>query len=300
MTGVVTMRMILFGPGYTGSRIASAIEAQGGIVLPFGRTAHPREVRPALAAATHILSTVPPKGDGAGDADPILAAYAPEIARVPWIGYLSSTGVYGDTGGAWVDESAPLAGRRGPRITADLAWQSLGARIFRLPGIYGPGRSILDRLAAGQAHRIDLPDQVFSRVHVDDIATAILAATTRGPPGVYNLADDLPAPQNALVEQACAALGLPLPPLLTLEQAQLSPAARAFYAENRRVANGKAKRELGWRLLYPTYLAGIRALIATTSPATVSSAPAAASRSIDNVRTGWTTALRSPGSIRSI
>jgi nucleoside-diphosphate-sugar epimerase len=267
------MRLILFGPGYTGSVIARAIEAQGGIVLPFGRTADPREVRPALAAATHILSTVPPESD----ADPILAAYAAEIARVPWIGYLSSTGVYGDTGGAWVDESAPLAGRRGPRIAADLAWQSLGARIFRLPGIYGPGRSILDRLAAGQAHRIDLPDQVFSRVHVDDIATAILAATTRGPPGIYNLADDLPAPQNVLVEHGCAALGLPLPSLRTLEQANLSPAARAFYAENRRVANGKAKRELGWRLLYPTYLAGIRALIATTSPATTSNPPKAAS-----------------------
>jgi nucleoside-diphosphate-sugar epimerase len=267
------MRIVLFGPGFTGSAIARALEARGGIVIPCGRTAESSDVRSALAAATHILSTVPPERD----TDPILAAYAPEIARVPWIGYLSSTGVYGDTGGAWVDETAPLAGRRGPRIAADLAWQDIGARVFRLPGIYGPGRSILDRLAAGQAHRIHLPDQVFSRIHVDDIATAILAAATRGPAGVYNLADDLPAPQNALVEFACAALGLALPPLLTLEAANLSPAARAFYAENRRVANGKAKRELGWRLLYPTYLAGIRALIATTSPATTSRPPTAAS-----------------------
>ncbi|QJU56897.1 SDR family NAD(P)-dependent oxidoreductase [Sphingomonas sp. AP4-R1] len=266
------MRLILFGPGYTGARILTAAEAQGAIVIPFGRSADPNEVRAALAAATHILSTVPPEGE----ADSILSAYAAEIARVPWIGYLSSTGVYGDTGGAWVDESAPLAGRRGPRIIADLAWQAIGARVFRLPGIYGPGRSILDRVAAGQAHRIDLPEQVFSRVHVDDIASAVMLATTSGAPGVTNLADDLPAPQNALVELACAALGLPLPPLQTLEQANLSPAARAFYAENRRVANGKARRELGWRPLYPTYRAGLRALIATSNPASASVAPAAA------------------------
>lgn len=267
------MRLVLFGPGYTGTRIATAAEEQGAVVLPFGRSADPTDIRTALAAATHVLSTVAPQADS----DPILSAYASEIGRIPWIGYLSSTGVYGDTGGAWVDETAPLAGRRSPRIAADLAWAELGARIFRLPGIYGPGRSILDRVRSGQAHRIDLPEQVFSRIHVDDIASAVLAAMTRGPAGPYNIADDLPAPQNALVELACAELGLPLPPLQSLEQASLSPAARAFYAENRRVANGKAKRELGWRPLYPTYLAGIRALIATTSPITTSAPPAAAS-----------------------
>ncbi|MDO6416574.1 SDR family NAD(P)-dependent oxidoreductase [Sphingomonas sp. BIUV-7] len=267
------MRLVLFGPGYTGARIAAAAEAQGAAVAAFGRAADPLEIRGALAAATHVLSTVAPEAD----ADAILAAYRPEIARVRWIGYLSSTGVYGDTRGAWVDESAQLAGRRGPRIAADLAWAELGARIFRLPGIYGPGRSILDRVRAGQAHRIDLPDQVFSRVHVDDIVGAVLAATMRGAPGIINIADDLPAPQNALVEVACFALGLPLPPLQSIDEAKLSPAARAFYAENRRVANGKAKRELGWRPLYPTYLAGIRALIATTSPATTSAPPIAAS-----------------------
>lgn len=267
------MRLVLFGPGYTGARIATAAEAQSAVVIRVGRTADPIEVRGALAAATHVLSTAPPDGD----TDPILTAYSREIARVPWIGYLSSTGVYGDTGGAWVDESAALAGRRSPRIAADLAWRSIGARIFRLPGIYGPGRSILDRIAGGQAHRVALPDQVFSRVHVDDIAAAVLAAAERGDPGIYNIADDLPAPQNALVEFACAALALPLPPLLGLEEAKLSPAARAFYAENRRVANGKAKRDLGWRPFYPTYLAGLRALIATTSPASTSRPPAAAS-----------------------
>jgi nucleoside-diphosphate-sugar epimerase len=267
------MRLVLFGPGYTGTRLAAAAEAQGAIVLPFGRHADPTDIRTALAAATHVLSTVAPQAHS----DPVLADYASEIARIPWIGYLSSTGVYGDAGGAWVDESAPLAGRRSPRIAADLAWADIGARVFRLPGIYGPGRSILDRVRSGQAHRIDLPDQVFSRVHVDDIASAVLTAMRRAPAGAYNIADDFPAPQNALVELACAALGLPLPPLQTLEHASLSPAARAFYAENRRVANGKAKRDFGWRPLYPTYLAGIRALIATTSPITTSAPPVAAS-----------------------
>lgn len=267
------MRLVLFGPGYTGSRIAAAATEAGAIVLPVTRQTDPAETRVALATATHILSTVPPNEAG----DPILTAHAPDIARVPWIGYLSSTGVYGDTGGAWVDESAALAGRRSPRIAADLAWQKIGARVFRLPGIYGPGRSILDRVRAGQAHRIDLASQVFSRIHVDDIVAAILLAATRGDPGVTNLADDLPAPQNDLVDFACSALGLQPPPLQSLEQANLSPAARAFYAENRRVANGKARRELGWSPLYPTYRAGLRALIASTRPSTTSTPPAAAS-----------------------
>lgn len=267
------MRLVLFGPGLAGSRIVSAAEAAGAAVVAFGRAADPAAARAGLAAATHIVSTVPPGQDG----DPILAAYRAEIARVPWIGYLSSTGVYGDTQGAWVDESAPLAGRRSPRIAADRDWAALGACIFRLPGIYGPGRSILDRVAAGQAHRIDLPEQVFSRIHVDDIASAVLAAMAQSRRGIFNIADDEPAPQNALVELACAALGLPLPPLQSLDEATLSPAARAFYAENRRVANNRAKRELGWRPLYPDYRAGIRALIATTRPAITSSPPAAAS-----------------------
>jgi nucleoside-diphosphate-sugar epimerase len=150
-------------------------------------------------------------------------------------------------------------------------------RVFRLPGIYGPGRSPLDRVTAGQAHRIDLPGQVFSRIHVDDIAGGVLASFERGPPGTYNLADDRPASQNQVVEAACALLGLPPPPLQGLDEAGLSPAARAFYSENRRVANGKAKRLLGWQPLHPDYRAGLRALSAKNSPAIASSDPAIAS-----------------------
>jgi len=195
------------------------------------------------------------------------------------LGYLSSTGVYGDTGGAWVDESAPVGGgRRSARVTADAAWQALRSdvRVFRLPGIYGPGRSALDRVADGKAHRIDLPGQVFSRIHVDDIVSGVIAAL-KGPPGIYNLADDQPASQNAVIGHACDLLGLPHPPLQTIEEAGLSPAARAFYTEKRRVANGKAKRLLGWAPSYPDYRAGLRALSAMTSPASASAQPIAAS-----------------------
>lgn len=180
-----------------------------------------------------------------------------------WLGYLSSTGVYGDTGGAWVDESGPVGtGRRGARAVADLRWQGLDARVFRLPGIYGPGRSALDRVRAETAHRIDLPGQIFSRIHVDDIVSGVLAAIIRdAPAGAYNLADDCPTSQNAVIEEACRLLGTSPPPLQTLEEAALSPAARGFYAENRRVANGKARRVLGWSPRYPTYREGLANLV---------------------------------------
>lgn len=209
----------------------------------------------ALAAATHVLSSVPP--DDAGD--PVLARYGTALAG-KWLGYLSSTGVYGDTGGAWVDEGAPAdRGRRANRNAADAAWLARGARVFRLPGIYGPGRSPLDRVAAGEAHRTGIAGQVFSRVHVDDIAAGVVAGFA-APAGAYNLADDLPAPQDEVVAHAAALLGLPPPPVVPLEA--LSPAARAFHAENRRVANGRAKRVLGWRPRYLDYRAGLRALLA--------------------------------------
>ena len=232
----------------------------------------------AIARATHILSSVPPDED----ADPVLDRYGRALAGsgAQWIGYLSSTGVYGDAGGAWVDEGAPIGtGRRGARAAADLAWQALHreVRIFRLPGIYGPGRSPLDRVRAGQARRIDLPGQVFSRIHVGDIVAGIFASIERGPAGIYNLADDRPASQNAVIEAACRLLGMAVPPLQTLDEAGLSPAARAFYSENRRVANGKAKRLLGWRPSYADYAAGLRALSAKNSPDTASTDPAIAS-----------------------
>jgi nucleoside-diphosphate-sugar epimerase len=260
--------MFVFGLGYTASHLAASLRADGWQVVATRREADAEAiafddaaaVRAEIAAASHILSSVPP----AGDTDPVLAAYGADIASAPagWIGYLSSTGVYGDTGGAWVDESAPVGrGRRSARAAADLAWLGLRAdvRVFRLPGIYGPGRSPLDRIRAGRVHRIDLPAQVFSRVHVDDILTGVTASFA-GPPGAYNLADDLPVSQNAVVEHGCALLGLDPPPLLPLDAAALSPQARAFYAENRRVANGRAKRLLGWRPAFPDYRTGLNAL----------------------------------------
>lgn len=268
--------MLIFGLGYTSSRLAGMLRSMGWQVSATRRSACEEAmafddrdgVLRAIAAATHILSSVPP----AGEADPVLTHYGEALARAPalWSGYLSSTGVYGDAGGAWVDESAPIGGgRRGARAEADRAWQALrgDVRVFRLPGIYGPGRSVLDRIREGKARRIALPGQIFSRVHVDDIISGVLAGL-RGPPGVYNLADDLPASQNHIIEHGCALLHTAPPPLMSLEDADLSPQARAFYAENRRVANGKAKRMLGWTPVYPTYKEGLRALAHPSHSAT--------------------------------
>ncbi|WP_448662284.1 NAD(P)-dependent oxidoreductase [Sphingomonas sp. CJ20] len=270
------MRLLIFGPGYTASRIADALRPRGARIVAVrrGDYADPDRVAFEIAHATHILSSVPPTEAG----DPVLSAFGPAIAASgAWIGYLSSTGVYGDSGGAWVDEGAPLKGRRGPRLAADAAWSALpGARVFRLPGIYGPGRSALERVAAGQAVRVAVPGQVFSRVHVDDIVSGVIAAFD-GPPGAYNLADDLPAPHSDVLAYAATLLGLPPGPEIPLDAAQLSPQSRAFYAENRRVANGKARRLLGWRPAYPTYRLGLRALSAMTSPTPASAAPPTAS-----------------------
>ena len=223
-------------------------------------------VRMALDHSSHILSSVPPEHVTGGD--DVLATYGATLAtgHGKWLGYLSSSGVYGDTGGAWVDESAPVGGgRRTARAEADSRWLDLGARVFRLPGIYGPGRSALERVRGGRAKRIDMPGQVFSRIHVDDIASGVLAAL-EAPSGAYNLTDDLPASQNAVIEEACRLLGLTPPPLQSLDEADLSPLARGFYGENRRVANGKAKRVLGWRPRYPTFREGLRDLAGRSSP----------------------------------
>ena len=254
-------RMFIFGLGYSASYIAAALTALGWEVISTGRDGtlsfdDAGSVALALADASHVLSSVPPSADG----DPVLARYG-DALEGKWLGYLSSTGVYGDAGGAWVDESAPIGvGRRVARADADAAWLKRGARVLRLPGIYGPGRSALDRVRDGKAHRIDLPDQVFSRVHVADIVSGVVAALS-GPPGAYNLSDDAPCSQNAVIEEASRLLGLAPPPLQSLEEAGLSPMARGFYAENRRVANGKAKRVLGWRLRYPSYREGLAALL---------------------------------------
>jgi len=270
--------LLILGLGYSAGRIAAAVRASGWTVTGTSRDGRAGTVRfdaagPEIAAATHILSSIPP-ADGA---DPVLARHGAALSGSGrWLGYLSSTGVYGDTGGAWVDEGAPTGGgRRSARADADAAWLAIGARVFRLPGIYGPGRSALDRVGEGRAHRIALPDQVFSRIHVDDIVAGVIAGFA-APAGAYNLADDAPCSQNRVIEAACDLLGLDWPPLQTMDEAGLSPMARGFYAENRRVANGKAKRVLGWTPLYPDYRAGLRALKATTSPSSASAQPATA------------------------
>ena len=257
--------LFIFGLGYSAKRIAdmacragwtlAATGADG--TVDFGDL---EAVRRGLSGADYVLSSVPP--DRVSGQDPVLAAHGPALPPCP-LGYLSSTGTYGDQKGAWVDESAPTSGtRRMARAKADAAWLERGAHVFRLPGIYGPGRSALDRVREGKAHRIDLPEQVFSRVHVTDIATGVMAAISgAAPPGAYNLADDLPCSQNLVIEEACRLMHVDPPPLLTLEQADLSPMARGFYAENRRVANGKAKRVLGWRPAFATYREGLASLL---------------------------------------
>jgi nucleoside-diphosphate-sugar epimerase len=272
------VRLLVFGLGYTAQAIAARLsgwtvtgttrDGRGGTL----RFDDSQGIAREIATATHILSSVPP-ADGV---DPVLAAYGAALVRArTWIGYLSSTGVYGDAQGAWVDETAPAGGgRRAARVRADADWLALGARVFRLPGIYGPGRSALERVREGKAHLTGLGDQVFSRVHVEDIVAGVIAGFD-GPPGAYNLADDGPCSQDDVVSFAARLLGLPPPPLVALET--LSPMARGFYAENRRVANAKAKRLLGWRPLYPDYRAGLRALSAMTSPIPASTAPASAS-----------------------
>ena len=251
-------RLLILGRGYTATRIGDALVARGWDVtgvtrdgrddtLVFGDRA---AVSVAIGAADAVLSSIPPEGD----TDPALALYGEALAAAPgWRGYLSSTGVYGDTGGAWVDETAPIGtGRRNARSSADAAWLALGGRVFRLPGIYGPGRSPLDR----------------------DIVSGVIAGLD-APAGAYNLADDCPCAQNEVIAFAATLLGREAPPIVSLDM--LSPAARAFYAENRRVANGKAKRVLGWAPRYPDYRLGLRAVRAMTSPAPASSAPATAS-----------------------
>ena len=262
-------KMLIFGMGYTAGRLAQRLRGEGWQVVGTSRMASAgaiafddaAAVLDALSEATHILSSVPPLRDGG---DPVLEHYGAAIAAAPalWVGYLSSTGVYGDTQGAWVDETAPIgAGRRSARAAADLEWQLLrdDVRVFRLPGIYGPGRSALERVREGKAHRIDLSDQIFSRVHVDDIVSGVVESFA-GPPGVYNLADDYPCSQNAVIEFASLLLGTAAPPLQLLEHAQLSPMAAAFYAENRRISNRKVKRVLGWAPQYRDYKQGLTAL----------------------------------------
>ena len=224
----------------------------------------------SLATATHILCSIAPGATG----DPALKHCAGSMGGARWLGYLSTTGVYGDTGGAWVDETAtphPTQPRSIERLATERAWQSLGDRIgaavdiFRLPGIYGPGRSAVDQVKAGTARRIDKPGQVFSRIHIEDIAATVLAAITTPHPGaIFNVVDDLPASSSDLIAYACELLGKPVPPLIPWSEIEpsMSAMARSFYSENRRVKNDRLKRELGVVLRHPTYREGLRAIAA--------------------------------------
>jgi nucleoside-diphosphate-sugar epimerase len=262
----MTGRLFIFGMGYTANRLAERLRGEGwqvsGTKRMSGGDAVAFDDRAAvltlLQQASHIVSTVPAASEGG---DPVLDAYGAAIAANSnaWIGYLSATGVYGDTGGAWVDESAAIGGgRRTARADADRQWQERGS-VFRLPGIYGPGRSALDRVRDGRAHRIDMANQIFSRVHVDDIVSGVIAGM-QGPRGCYNLSDDMPCGQNAVIEYASGLLGVDPPPLQPLDTAGLTPMAKGFYAENRRISNQKAKRVLGWRPVYSDYKQGLDAI----------------------------------------
>jgi nucleoside-diphosphate-sugar epimerase len=278
-----------FGLGYSALVVARRLAAAGWVVTGTCRSAEkaaslreagfPADLfdrdRPvsqtALSGVTHLLVSVPPDAIG----DPVLARHRDDIAQISglsWVGYLSTTGVYGDRDGGWVDETAQLlpTGERGRRrVAAEGGWLDLWrsrevpVHIFRLAGIYGPGRSAFDALRAGTAKRLDKPGQVFSRIHVEDLASVLMASITRPRPGaVYNVCDDDPAPPEAVVAHAAALLGLPAPPLVPIEAAALSPMARGFYDDNKRVSNELIKTELGVTLHYPDFRAGLAAILA--------------------------------------
>lgn len=221
-----------------------------------------------LDRVSHVLSSVAP--DDAGD--PVLAEAAQALKaadHLEWVGYLSTTGVYGDRSGGWVDETSELlpATRRGrARVEAEAGWRALGLplHIFRLAGIYGPGRGPFEKVRQGTARRIIKDGQVFSRTHVDDIAQVLAASISRPDPGaVYNVCDDDPAPPEDVIAHAAALLGLPGPEAVAFEDADLSPMARSFYAESKRVRNDRIKDELGVSLLFPSFREGLAALLRT-------------------------------------
>lgn len=222
----------------------------------------------AIVGAGHLLASLPPDAHG----DPVLDRHAAALAAASprWVGYLSTTGVYGDRAGGWVDEESaidPATERGRRRAAAEAAWLAIGlpVHLLRLAGIYGPGRSALDRVRDGRARRIVKPGQVFSRIHVADIAQVLAASIARPRPGrAYNLADDMPAPPQDVIAFAADLLGAPPPPEVAFDEADLSPMARSFYAESKRVSNARIKSELGVQLLYPDYRAGLRAIHAAS------------------------------------
>jgi nucleoside-diphosphate-sugar epimerase len=261
-------RLVVFGPGYCGAPIAEAARQAGYTVATVGRGGEA-----CLSGATHVLSTVAPDESG----DPILARYGATITAAPalrWVGYLSTTGVYGDRGGGWVDETtlpAPGSERSRRRVAAEEAWRDVAANrafdIFRLAGIYGPGRSSFDDLRAGRARRIDKPGHTFGRIHRDDIVAAVIAAMGQERPlgpRVLHGADDAPSEPQAVVAEAARLLGVPAPPLVPFEAAwaAMSPMARSFWAEDRKVDNRITKQALGIGWRYPSYREGLPAILA--------------------------------------
>jgi nucleoside-diphosphate-sugar epimerase len=282
--------LFCFGLGYSALALAKELQAEGWRIAGTCREEARRAVlgglgietwifdrersllgaERALGACTHVLSSVPPDGLG----DPVIDGAGVALAGrrdLHWVGYLSTTGVYGNRDGAWVDEESALlpTGERGQRrIAAEDAWRrlwqeaGLPVHIFRLAGIYGPGRSAFDTLRAGRAHRIDKPGQVFSRIHVADIVQALRASMSRPRGGaIYNLCDDDPAPPAEVIAYAAGLLGVDPPPLVSLEAAGLSDRARSFYEDSKRVRNDRIKQELGLTLAYPDYRAGLAAIL---------------------------------------
>lgn len=284
MSHAMDATLLVFGLGYSGRAVVlaarqagwrvAATTRQATAVMPPGITPVPfAAAGMAIAAATHILATAPP--DPAGD--PVLARYAAELRAAPalrWVGYLSTTGIYGNRDGGWVDEATspqPNADRSVRRVAAEQAWIDVGDSraidIFRLAGIYGPGRSAFDDLRAGRARRVIKPGHAFGRIHRDDIAGAVLAAMaqTREPGSrILNLSDDEPAESADVVVEAAALLGIAPPPAIPFAEAweTMSPMARSFWSDNRKVSSRRTQEVLGYRWRYPTYREGLRAILA--------------------------------------
>jgi nucleoside-diphosphate-sugar epimerase len=283
------MRLLVFGFGFSAEALTRLVRPQGWeIAGTFRDEADEPRLRDAsvepvalsdakaiadeTARADAILVTAPPGPNGCPALPVLIPALAKTGAFPGWIGYLSTTGVYGDRRGGWVTEKSRLAAQSvegARRVAAERDWLQVGAgmglsvAIFRLPGIYGPGRSPFDRLRSGKAKRIVAPGQVFSRIHVDDLAAGLTASIARPRPGgIYNLCDDEPAPNSEVLAYAARLIGIEPPPEIPLDLDAMAPAARRFYAESKRVSNALAKAELGWRPAYPTYREGLQAVLA--------------------------------------
>jgi nucleoside-diphosphate-sugar epimerase len=274
--------LLVFGYGFTGQALARRLKGEGWDVTAIvrdparveGAAAVALDDRPALVAtlrtATAILITAPPDEAGCPGLNTLIPALAEANAFPDWIGYLSTTGVYGDREGRWVFEASPLNARSteaARRVSAERDWLQIGrgmgltVQVFRLPGIYGPGRSALDRVREGTAHGVVKPGQMFSRIHVEDVAAGLCASIARPRAGAaYNLCDDEPAPSHLVNAFAARLLDVAPPAEIAFDDASLTPAARRFWGENKRVSNALAKAELGWRPAYPTYREGLTAI----------------------------------------